>query len=140
VGVKTCSRCRESKPLDDFHNQRASRSGKQSYCKACHQVVRLSEKPPSIRRRRRAFLKSRFGISLEQYDTLLAAQGGTCAICRNPETVLDKGVPRALSVDHDHETGKVRGLLCGGCNQGLGRFRDSPVVLKRAVVYLEGWE
>lgn len=62
---------------------------------------------------------------------MLAAQGGRCAICRQ-----EPG-RRALDVDHSHETGAVRGLLCELCNKGLGCFRDSLDALRRAVVYLE---
>jgi hypothetical protein len=63
---------------------------------------------------------------------MVEAQGNKCKICGNPETV--KG--RSLSVDHCHRTGKIRGLLCGKCNTGLGKFRDSDKILKKALDYL----
>jgi hypothetical protein len=80
----------------------------------------------------------KFGITPQQYDAMLAAQGGTCAICPG------SGTGKALAVDHDHaccpgrkSCGKcVRGLLCENCNNGLGRFRDSPELLAAAVAYL----
>ena len=70
----------------------------------------------------------RYGIGADEVDTLVAAQGGMCAICgkRNPE-----------HVDHDHATGVVRGILCFNCNGGLGQFRDSTDALRAAAVYLE---
>jgi hypothetical protein len=66
-------------------------------------------------------------------------QKGTCAICRKPEVVMDKKVGRLrnLAVDHCHGKGHVRGLLCQGCNQGLGNFKDSPEILLAAIKYLE---
>lgn len=85
-------------------------------------------------------LKKNFGISLEEYGLLFARQQGVCAICGNQETVIDKRTnqPRRLAVDHCHTTKKVRGLLCMGCNQGLGNFRDNPKFLVSAASYLLG--
>lgn len=65
-------------------------------------------------------LKAKFGITPEDYDVMLRKQHGKCAVCRQPEKVVGK----SLAVDHDHNTGKVRGLLCGSCNQLLGIFED----------------
>jgi hypothetical protein len=79
-------------------------------------------------------LTRKFGITLEQYDELLRAQGGFCAICG--ETNCDS---RALAVDHDHKTGKVRGLLCGNCNRGIGNLRDNQAILQRAIEYLNAY-
>lgn len=76
-------------------------------------------------------LAHKFGITLDEYRTRLEAQGGVCAICHN---TCSSG--RSLAVDHDHETGKVRGLLCGVCNRGLGNFADSVQNLRNAVAYL----
>jgi hypothetical protein len=84
-------------------------------------------------------LKNRYGITIEEYNKILDCQGGVCAICKNNETVVDKktGKIKKLSVDHDHFTGKVRGLLCNYCNHALGQFRDSVNLLKTAILYLE---
>jgi len=83
-------------------------------------------------------LKKSFGITLEQYNEMLEKQNGVCMICKNPETVIDNRTeqPRNLAVDHCHTTKKVRGLLCMGCNQGLGNFRDNPKFLAEAINYL----
>lgn len=79
---------------------------------------------------RRSDLRKKYGIELEEYEAMLAAQGGVCAICA--ATPND----RRLAVDHCHVTGKVRGLLCSSCNIGIGYFRDSAEALAAAIKYL----
>jgi hypothetical protein len=87
---------------------------------------------------RSADLKKSFGITLDQYNVLLEEQNGVCAICGNPETVIDNRTKqhRSLAVDHCHTTKKVRGLLCMGCNQGIGNFRENPQFLVSATSYV----
>jgi len=80
-----------------------------------------------------AYLKRRYGITLEEYNRLLEAQGGVCAIHKGPET--RKG-SKHFQVDHDHATGKVRGLLCSNCNTMLGLSKDNPATLQAAINYL----
>ena len=83
-------------------------------------------------------LKRYYGITGEQYGAMLAAQGGVCAICANPEVRLDRhGMPVALHVDHDHKTGAVRALLCYKCNSALGSMNDDPALFRKAADYLE---
>lgn len=80
---------------------------------------------------RRYHLKKKYGLTVEQYDEMLAAQGGGCAICGRPPT---DGI--SLHVDHDHATGAIRGLTCFRCNNALGDFNDDPGLLDRAGSYL----
>lgn len=90
-----------------------------------------------------AKLRLSFGISLEQYNAMLDAQGGVCAICHRPETTpVAKGSTklRALAVDHCHDTGKVRGLLCAACNQSLGKMDESADRLRTAAAYLDQYK
>ena len=91
--------------------------------------------PESVRR----FNLRKYGITLEQYDEMLISQGGTCAICGQEEkTVHSKtGNPNSLNVDHDHDTGRIRGLLCSPCNRALGLIGDSLERAKSLVEYLE---
>jgi predicted nucleic acid-binding Zn ribbon protein len=89
--------------------------------------------------RRKFALKRNFGLTLEQYEGMYLAQDGKCAICNQPETAnnnYDK-VTRRLAVDHCHKTGKIRQLLCTLCNQGLGSFKDDPVLIQAAIEYLK---
>src|SRR5262249_30187058 len=83
-----------------------------------------------VRRRR---LKRLYGISLEDYERLLARQNGACGICRRKSK-------RMLCVDHCHKTGRVRGLLCVRCNTGLGLYKDDPSIMRRGADYLERCE
>jgi Recombination endonuclease VII len=85
--------------------------------------------PKGKEHRRYGHLRWKFGLSREQFEEMMARQHGRCAICGDPLPS-----PR---VDHDHKTGRVRGLLCDGCNRGLGDFRDMPALLELARRYLE---
>ena len=75
--------------------------------------------------------RTRYGLSPNEFDRLTEAQGGGCAVCGSPESG-----ERNLSVDHNHETGEVRGILCRNCNTGLGCFGDSPELMLEAIAYL----
>ncbi len=90
--------------------------------------------------RREAFsgyeLKCRFGITAEDYGRMLIKQGGACAICKQPEGTVIRDKTISLAVDHCHDTGKIRGLLCAKCNQGLGCFSDDLTRLAAAITYL----
>jgi Autographiviridae endonuclease VII len=93
---------------------------------------------PAKKREQR--LRRTYGISADEFDDLIRKQGGGCAICKAP---VGDGADRPLYVDHCHESGKVRGLLCSSCNFGIGKFRDDVSLLTRAIDYLEGrliWE
>lgn len=82
-------------------------------------------------------LKRYYGLTGEQYGQMLAAQKGVCAICEQPETAMFNGVPKVMHVDHDHETGGIRALLCGCCNGMLGLAKDKPDTLRAAADYIE---
>jgi len=82
---------------------------------------------------------ARFGLTPEDYDRMVEAQAGLCAVCERPPDhgMTSKRQKPVLSVDHDHETGRVRDLLCHRCNLGLGHFLDDPELLRTAAAYLE---
>lgn len=83
-------------------------------------------------------MKRDYGITVEDYHALEKSQGYVCAICKKPESNRwSVDVPFSLAVDHDHNTGIVRGLLCGNCNTGIGKFYDSKELLESAIRYLD---
>lgn len=83
---------------------------------------------------RNAKLKQNYGITQADYDRMLTEQNGVCAICGG---LQNKAYPWKLSVDHDKTTGRIRGLLCSACNQGIGSLRHSLQILRNAIAYLE---
>jgi hypothetical protein len=83
------------------------------------------------------YLRRDFGISLADYLELFAHQRGVCAICRQPERSKRAGKLKQLAVDHDHETGRVRGLLCSNCNPMIGYAKDNADTLRAAAIYLD---
>lgn len=112
-------------------------TAKPGLCKSCSsaRTRAWAEAHPEEweRHRRRSWLKRKYGITPEQYDDLLAAQGGVCAICGDPS---EDSRGYRMHVDHCHDTGRVRGILCGPCNRGLGNFEDDVDRLLAAVAYL----
>ncbi len=87
---------------------------------------------------KRKRLKDDYGLTLEQYNEILREQGLGCAICKSGNSDM-KGKGYLFRVDHDHNTGKIRGLLCHNCNVALGLMKDSPALLRKAAQYLEGF-
>lgn len=153
---KTCTGCGKRKPLDAFHAARWGKFGKNSRCKVC---VHERDTTPEERQRRAAqartleakavrrawakskngrryqtarWIRQKYGIEPEDLARLYHAQGRRCAACLEP---LD--LDHLTHIDHDHKTGKVRGLLCRGCNIALGAVRDQPTVLLALAHYLE---
>jgi Autographiviridae endonuclease VII len=91
---------------------------------------------------RRNHLRRKYGLTFEQFEAIWVKQGGRCAICaqlllRDPADSNQDGVKSGHAVDHDHGTGKVRGLLCKLCNQSIGLMNDSPARLRKAAAYLD---
>lgn len=144
MDMKFCKFCNRDLPIDDFHFQ-AGRQKRRTKCKDCQSAYyhdyknrnhdSLKEKWSSASKRhytnenRRAKTLKRYSITVADYDIMLASQNGKCGICLS-ET--------KLVVDHDHDTGAVRGLLCSECNLGLGKFKDDLDLLKMAVKYVAG--
>lgn len=140
--TKVCCVCEERKPFDDFYNLKDKQDGKSYRCKVCDEGARkkwAKDNPEKqLKSQRRNNLRTKYGLSLRDYDEMLAKQGGVCAICgKDPkDNVVSTRVHR-LSVDHNHETGKIRGLLCNQCNRGLGFLQDSSHLLRVAANYLD---
>ncbi len=131
--MKICSDCKQEKSENKFYIDRRSKSGRSSKCKECSKTAsktwyKTSEKYRQIIRN--SGLKARFGITSDDYYEMLEAQGGCCFICKKKDG-------KNLHVDHCHETGTVRGLLCRDCNHGLGNFKDNKEFLNNAIKYLD---
>lgn len=111
--------------------------GYDKYCKACRAKYRATHKAEAKaynkKYARRNQLKHQYGMSIVDYKLLLKKQENKCAICSTHKNKLD----RILCVDHNHQTGLVRGLLCYKCNAALGAFKDNVSIIKRAIKYLE---
>jgi hypothetical protein len=141
--MKRCNGCATDKPLSAFWLDR-KRGLPKSRCKECSTATarewRLA-RPGYERTRyqqnrvetRERHLVRKYGVTLADYDTMLVAQHGRCAICLTTEDTQSNGV---FHVDHCHQTGRVRGLLCRGCNHLLGAISDDPAALQRAIDYL----
>lgn len=138
---KVCCVCLERKPFSDFYNLKNKNDGKSYRCKECDNKARqayLKKHKEWVRHLSRdQSLKAKYGINQEDYAKMLQAQDFCCAICGDhyTENKVGKHVD-SLSVDHNYETGKIRGLLCNQCNRALGMLKDSPALLKRAYNYL----
>ncbi|MGW4654630.1 endonuclease VII domain-containing protein [Streptomyces sp. NPDC004279] len=118
AGHKLCRTCGEIKPHSEWHRNAGASDGLSTRCKACRAV-----------RGRQDHLKRQYGITEAERDELIASQQGVCCICLSAP---------AAHVDHCHETGRVRGVLCFSCNAALGQFKDRPDVIRRAATYVEG--
>lgn len=149
-GAKRCGKCSEVKPLEEFHRNASSKDGRIGDCKGCRGEYLAQRKDVDLADRRRRYREAgeterrrrrikKYGISDDEYEALLIAQRGLCAICHLPETKRDYkyGTLCPLAIDHDHETGVVRGLLCNSCNRGIGLLKDDAQNVRRALAYLE---
>lgn len=138
---RRCYCCKNVKPVDSFSPHVRNKSGRSGICRECNKLKsqKWRDKNRQLLRDRMfaAHLRSKFGISVDKYNTVLNLQNGTCAICRKPEVEKRKGTVKRLAVDHDHRTGKVRGLLCQHCNTALGSFDENPNLLRAAIKYLQ---
>jgi len=113
-GTKVCSKCQLPKDADEFANNSTRIDGKECWCKKC--------RSSSLR-------ESKYGMTEEEYERRLKAQSGRCGICNQEAEVL--------VVDHCHESGEIRELLCSMCNVGLGNLKEDPAILASAILYLK---
>lgn len=122
-----CGFCKRDKPASAFSKRTQYR--RRAQCDSC---LALTPDERLRRSRKNSDLKRWYGITLNEFEDMVAAAKGKCMICRQPPS--RKGF--ALAVDHDKETGIVRGVLCDSCNQGIGRFHHDIRLLRAAARYL----
>jgi hypothetical protein len=127
VGMKWCPDCETARTLAEFPKNRADRTGYATYCKPCHNARTRANIQKNHGNTRNYHLRGRYGLDAADYQRMLDEQGGLCAGCKKVEP---------NHVDHDHETGEVRGLLCSSCNQALGNLRDDLQVMDSLAAYL----
>ena len=139
-GSKVCTHCGERQDFRYFHVQSKSPDNYSGNCSDCsndkQNKTRSQSKSKTAVQRRKYTLK-KFGMTLQCYDKMLRDQNYSCAICGTKENIVHKKTARSFAVDHNHETGEVRGLLCNTCNRGLGLFKDNITVLESAAEYLK---
>lgn len=132
--MKTCTKCGLEKELEQFQvyksNGKEQRRARCSACRNEDQKQRYKDNPLT---HRQYLLKSKYGLTLDDYDRLVEEQNGQCAICGTDKPNCHH---KRFVVDHNHKTGEVRGLLCSTCNTGLGNFFDNPQILLSAAKYL----
>lgn len=165
--MKRCVKCGIVQPLESFYKAAGMRDGYRGDCKACFKARakaryplvreqniaraqkwrednldrfrenqrRMRNTPEGKAKQRADHLKRKYGMTVQEYDTLLSKQGGCCAICgRKPRPDI------SLHLDHDHRTGRLRGILCFRCNNALGDFDDGVALLQQALGYLLAYQ
>jgi hypothetical protein len=140
---RRCKVCGQNKPLSDFEPNAWNPKNKDvdpfiRTCFECRKLNKYVALPGNINleklRDKGKTIERAYGITLKEYENLYIKQNGMCAICHHPEPVKSR---LFLAVDHDHKTGKVRGLLCSKCNMAIGSFGDSVEYLLSAIRYLK---
>ena len=146
--TRICVKCKIEKPLTKFHVSKIEKHGRVYTCKNCisqrgKEYWGKIKNNPEIKNKNRLRtkkynLKAVYNITLEDYNELVEKQNGLCAICGKVETTSNQFGSRPLCVDHNHETGIVRGLLCAQCNHLLGNAKDNIEILQKAIIYMLG--
>ena len=154
--TKHCGGCNTDKPLDDFHKNSSRKDGRSTQCKVCintrnkvwytknkerHNALGKANYNANGEKYRDRNYRKKYGITLEQYNQILENQNGLCALCNQPETAMHRksgGKLRELAVDHCHETGKIRGLLCTKCNVMISNLGDTIERAEKLVKYMKG--
>lgn len=158
VGMKGCSRCNTVKPLSDFRPDAQKRFGVVAYCRDCERayhrqrgktmtpeqrrvhnerVRQWAKSPRGSRLQYAKQIKRLYGLTMEQYETMLDQQGQVCAICHKPETRVLRGKVARLCVDHDHTDGHVRALVCHRCNRTVELLEENPDLARQMMAYLQ---
>lgn len=139
--MKYCIPCKRNLPLTEFWKNKHMKDGYQVWCKTCWKAVTDKrrngpKREIELRQRQNRHLVRSYGITLEEYEALFTKQNGECAICHKKDGGVNQHRSKKLAVDHNHINNVVRGLLCENCNRGVGMFKDSVILLQKAINYL----
>lgn len=137
--MKQCIKCKQWKAKSCFSPSKEGKYGLQSRCKKCRNIEQKIKRGTQEGKRafRKSVLKCKYNVALKQYNKMFEEQKGVCAVCRKPETAQVGKTIRCLCVDHNHKTGKIRGLLCRNCNVVLGVVKEDKERLLQLALYLE---
>lgn len=129
--MKKCGRCRQTKRADEFSIIRSKGRGVRlhTFCEVCRQWLKKRNYDPNKQKNRN--LIKNYGLTLVRFQEIMAEQHNCCALCGKEFVLVKEPV-----VDHDHETGLIRGLLHQRCNLIIGQAKDNPELLSQAIAYL----
>lgn len=143
-GFKLCPLCNKEKPLTDFYKDNNVKSCTGPICKICDKIKYKESRKINRKNNKKQIqnkaLQTLYGITLSDYNRMFEEQSGVCAICGKEEIQKNQFGTIRLSVDHDHQTGKVRGLLCSKCNRAIGLLNDDFKILNKAAKYLKKYQ
>jgi hypothetical protein len=129
--MKICSSCKIEKPLSEYHKRNNRPCGVRSICKSCYKEYPKKQRKDYMRE---YDLMKSYSITKNDYEALLKQQDNKCKICGSEPPSIGK--KKYLCVDHDHKTGKIRGLLCDKCNRGIGLLNDDYKIIQNALNYI----
>lgn len=135
---KNCIKKNELQSLENFYPDKRTKDKKQFRCRHCERAYKNGVWNKLTRQEKTNLNLRRYKITTEDYNKILLAQGGRCKIC-NTDKAGGQWKNNTFFIDHDHNTGKVRGLLCCHCNIGLGKFKDDLKLLESASSYLKSF-
>jgi hypothetical protein len=133
--LKRCSKCKVPKPLNEFHKRKSSKDGYDHHCKICgnsRHREKYSTDSEYRSRKKHSYIRTVYKLTEAEHSKLISKHNGKCGICDT-----DFKSKRTTYIDHDHATGKVRGLLCPKCNILLGASMDNIKILQSAISYLK---
>ena len=133
--TKKCTKCSKLKPLDAYPKDNRAKDGRGSSCKECNNINHRKRYATGDYKNSNHYyrMEKRYGLSKSQYHELMDSNNGCCHLCNKKLKTT-----RQKHIDHCHETGKVRGILCQGCNTALGKLGDNEEGLTKALRYIQG--
>ena len=129
--MKICGKCKIEKSPIEFPKSAGTKDGLDPRCKICHRKAQKEWYKKNLDKRKNIQRKYKYGLTKEEYTSMLSGQGGKCAICRQPNNHK-----RDWHIDHCHVTNKVRGILCAPCNIALGLLKEDTIIIEQMLKYI----